>query len=104
MVCLHFNVHKCVINIYYICAGIPVAWAIMDKEDVPTLETFFKSVNERVPQTTIKTVMTDDGKAHDTNAVHVTTIHLFLDPALVLAFQSVYSNTKHLLCRWHIER
>jgi len=47
--------------LHLICVGIPVAWAIMDKEDVPTLEAFFKCVNKHVPQATINTVMTDDG-------------------------------------------
>ena len=26
--------------------GIPVAWSIVDKEDVPTLEAFFKRIHE----------------------------------------------------------
>ena len=39
-----------------------MAWAIIDKEDVPTLETFFQVVKEHVPAATVNTLMTDDGK------------------------------------------
>ena len=31
------------------------------KEDVHTLEAFFKSLNERVPQAAVNTLMADDG-------------------------------------------
>jgi len=105
MVCFHLTAYKPIIYLHLICVGIPVAWAIMDKEDVPTLEAFFKCVNERVPQATINTVMTDDGTTKSIRHTYcaLTTIHLFLDPAILVAFQSVYANTKHL-CRWHIER
>ena len=37
-----------------------MAWAIIDKEDVPTLETFFQVVKEHVPAATVNTLMTDD--------------------------------------------
>ena len=40
----------------------PVAWAILDKEEVSTLQEFFKCVQGRVPEALISTLMTDDGK------------------------------------------
>ena len=39
-----------------------MAWAIVDREDVHTLEVFFITVSERVPTATVNTLMTDDGK------------------------------------------
>ena len=42
--------------------GVPVAWAILDKEEVSTLQEFFKCVQGRVPEALISTLMTDDGK------------------------------------------
>ena len=41
--------------------GIPVAWGIIDREDVPTLEAFFKCIQEKAPLATVNTFMTDDG-------------------------------------------
>jgi hypothetical protein len=40
--------------------GIPVAWGIVDKEDIPTLQALFKCIQERVPLAVVNTVMTDD--------------------------------------------
>ena len=42
-------------------AGIAVAWAIVDREDVHTLEAVFRSVREHVPEASVNTLMTDDG-------------------------------------------
>ena len=41
--------------------GVPVAWAMMDREDVPVLEEYFKCVQENVLDAVISTLMTDDG-------------------------------------------
>jgi len=43
-------------------SGQPIAWAITDTEDTNSYEEFFKAVKARVPDASIKTVMTDDGK------------------------------------------
>ena len=46
-----------------------MAWAILDKEDVPILEEYFKCVQEYVSDVVISTLMTDDGEnQHD---IHV---------------------------------
>lgn len=44
-----------------ISTGIPIAWGVMDREDIPTLEVFFKSIQGKVPLATVNTLMTDDG-------------------------------------------
>ena len=42
--------------------GQPVAWAIMDTEEVATYKEFFKAIQARVPQAVINVIMTDDGE------------------------------------------
>ena len=42
--------------------GQPVAWAITETEDINVYSEFFKAIKERVPDATIDTLMTDDGK------------------------------------------
>ena len=45
----------------YIHTGIPVAWGIIDREDVPSYRAFFKAVKDRVPTAKVTCIMTDDG-------------------------------------------
>ena len=49
---------KCKINL---CIGIPVAWAISDREDSETIEAMFTVVKEKCPDAKVSTLMTDDG-------------------------------------------
>ena len=87
------------------CTGIPVAWGIMDREDIPTLEAFFRCIKGRVPSADVNTLMTDDGEWHnDCEFAIMKQLLLTTDPALPVAFRSVFSNATHLLCRWHIDR
>ena len=39
-----------------------MAWAIVDKEYIATLEAIFHVVKKQVPSATVNTLMTDDGK------------------------------------------
>lgn len=41
--------------------GIPVAWAIVDREDITSYRVFIKAVKGRVPTAEVTCVMTDDG-------------------------------------------
>lgn len=43
-------------------SGVPVAWAIMDKEDTASHRAFFSAIKDRVPTAEVTCVMTDDGK------------------------------------------
>lgn len=47
--------------IMFLSTGISVAWGIIDREDIPTLETFYKCIQEEVPLATVDFFMTDDG-------------------------------------------
>lgn len=58
MICVHNHVY----NIRYIYSGVPVAWAIMDKEDTASHRAFFSAIKDRVPTAEVTCVMTDDGK------------------------------------------
>lgn len=44
-----------------ILTGVPVAWAIVDNEELTTLQEFFRCVKDAVPDLSVKTLMTDDG-------------------------------------------
>ena len=46
-------------DVYFV--GVPVAWAILDREEVPILQQFFRCVRNNVPDAIVKTLMTDDG-------------------------------------------
>ena len=89
-------------------SGLPVAWAIVDKEDIHTLQAFFKSLNEHVPTATVNTLMTDYGTGQSSCWCPHTSLCTIMyhptDPALPVAFMSVYPTATHLLCRWHIDR
>ena len=39
-----------------------MAWAIVDREDVDTLQSVFKCVHDHVPDASVNTLMTDDGE------------------------------------------
>ena len=54
MICVHNHVYN---NIRYIYSGVPVAWAIMDKEDTASHRAFFSAIKDRAEVTC---VMTDD--------------------------------------------
>ena len=41
--------------------GIPVAWAIVDREDFTSFKSFFIAVNTRVPSAEVTHLMSDDG-------------------------------------------
>ena len=47
--------------ISFLYIGIPVAWAIVDREDVTSYRAFFKAVKVRVPTAEVTCIMTDDG-------------------------------------------
>lgn len=42
--------------------GQPVAWLISHKEDHLVIKIFLNAIKARSPDTTVKTIMTDDGK------------------------------------------
>ena len=53
------------INTFKSCfssTGIPVAWGIMDREGITTLEALFKCMKVKVASANVNTLMTDDGK------------------------------------------
>ena len=62
MVGNHLTLRNDVWITFIISTGIPVAWGVMDREDIPTLEAFFKCVKGKVPSAIVNTLMTDDGK------------------------------------------
>ena len=67
--------------------GVPVAWAITDKEDACTLTQFFKPLYERVGNIKPKFFMSDDAQQYYN------------------AWCGVFGNVPHkLLCMWHIDR
>ena len=67
--------------------GIPVAWAISDKEDACTLVQFFKPLYKRVGKIKPHYFMSDDAQA------------------FYNAWCGVFGPTSHkLLCMWHVDR
>ena len=54
--------------------GQAVAWCISDKEDVTVIELFLRSVHNRAPNASVRTIMTDDGKFNRVH-IHVHTIY-----------------------------
>ena len=48
--------------------GMPVAWAISDREDADTIEAYWTAVKTRCPEAVVSNLMTDDGKV--TSTVH----------------------------------
>ena len=48
-------------NYNVILIGIPVAWAISDREDSDTIEVLFTVVKNKCPDAKVPTLMTDDG-------------------------------------------
>ena len=41
--------------------GMPVAWAISDREDVDTTEAYWAAVKTKCPEAVVSNLMTDDG-------------------------------------------
>lgn len=68
--------------------GLPVAWAISNREDVTLLVEFLKAVHVRVGEIAYQYFMSDCAEQY---------YH---------AWCSVFGkqNTKKLLCRWHVDR
>ena len=93
-------------DVYFV--GVPVAWAILDREEVPILQQFFRCVRNNVPDAIVKTLMTDDGillnnytgMKFSINVFHI----LYIDPALPVAFEQEFVGIRHLLCIWHVDR
>ena len=94
-------------DVYFV--GVPVAWAILDREEVPIFQQFFRCVRNNVPDAIVKTLMTDDGilllnnytgMKFSINVFHI----LYIDPALPVAFEQEFMGIRHLLCIWHVDR
>ncbi len=68
--------------------GIPVAWAISNREDTMTLLQFFKAVKDRTGTLQPQWFMTDDAEQFYT------------------AWKTVFgaNDTTKLLCAWHVDR
>ena len=87
---------------FIISTGIPVAWGVMDREDIPTLEAFFNDIQGKVPSAIVNTLMTDDGMYWNQYDYMYVSVLPPTDPALPVAFKSVYTNSTHILCRWQV--
>ena len=46
--------------------GVPVAWAISDREDAHTIEAYWTAVKTKCPEAVVSNLMTDDGKVTST--------------------------------------
>ena len=67
----------------------------------------FKSIHDHVPTAIVNTLMTDDGTKIISDVRFVmkcSYVKFYVDPALPVAFRNIFTNTTHLLCRWHIDR
>ena len=88
-------------------SGQPVGWCIADTEASVIIEIFLSGIKERSPTTTVRVVMTDDGKKSyivDTYTLDMCTLHNHADNTGWSATRAVYSDIKHLLCYWHVDR
>ena len=79
-----------------ILSGIPVGWAIVDKEDLSTLEAFFKSIHEHVLGAVVNTLMTDGGKTTTVDVCFRDNLRFDPDPALPVAFRTLLSWVCHV--------
>ena len=68
--------------------GIPVGWAIRNREDGCILTQFFKNIHKRTAELMPNIFMSDDAEQHWNS------------------WPAMYGNTKtkKLLCKWHIDR
>ena len=83
--------------------GKTVAWCISSRETSICFTKFFEAVSGASSDTTITTVMTDDGI--EFLAIKIILISVCSDKALAQSIVRVYGeNVCHLLCQWHIDR
>ena len=87
--------------------GQPVAWCITNYETTDVLELFFSHVKQRSPESVVSVLMSDDGIANlkCVRCIIIWPISCYTDNAFCSAAKRVYGEgTRHILCRWHIDR
>ena len=55
-------IHSCTLCICLLNIGQPIAWCIADTVTEAIVESFLKTIHDRSPHTTVKVIMTDDGR------------------------------------------
>ena len=80
-----------------------MAWCITNYETTDVLELFLHHIKTRSPEAAVSVLMSDDGKER---ILHSHSISFpILDNAFCTAAKSVYGEaTRHILCRWHVDR
>ena len=91
-------------NYNVILIGIPVAWAISDREDSDTIEVLFTVVKNKCPDAKVPTLMTDDGIFVCAATSNNLLLSMSTDLAGVIGCSRVYPEVQHLLCIWHVDR
>ena len=75
--------------------GIPVAWAISNREDANTFKVVFNAVKTRCPSAAVNTVMTDDGKIPQALLVRNKPINALRTITKAIMLQLIVYTTTH---------